>query len=453
MEATPRHRGRDGVGPTVGPGAPTEDGAPIPAEPLSESRCPDLHPFEHVIQYSRADKLRIGLMSVTLFPIRLLLAAFMMLLAWPFAFMASLWRTKANADQPFPWWLKLLDIPLISIMRGLWFVGGFHWVKVKGRPASTKEAPIVAVAPHSSYFDAIPVTMGMSSIVAKSESQEVPIWGTLIKYVQPVFVSRDDPNSRRNTVEEIKRRAATKGKWPPIMIFPEGTCTNRTCLIKFKPGAFIPGVPIQPVVLRYGNKMDTITWTWHGPTALQILWLTLCQPHNRIEIEFLPVYYPSDEEKRDPTLFGSNVRRIMARALRVPLSDVTLESYLAQRDRREASQDTAATEDVGALLRSLRLAAENGVERRVRAAGAPPASVEEFARFLERPVTEALRQLFSTLDADGDGKVDLLQAVDRLWGHRDSMETGGGGLGDGVTGVSTAAACADFSPSDDKKSV
>jgi hypothetical protein len=52
-----------------------------------------------------------------------------------------------------------------------------------------------------------------------------------------------------------------------VLIFPEGTCTNRSCLITFKPGAFYPGVPIQPVCIRYPNKLDTVTWTWEGPGA------------------------------------------------------------------------------------------------------------------------------------------------------------------------------------------
>lgn len=53
------------------------------------------------------------------------------------------------------------------------------------------------------------------------------------------MVQREDPNSRVNTVKEIQRRAATGGKWPQIIIFPEGTCTNQSTLISFKPGKFI----------------------------------------------------------------------------------------------------------------------------------------------------------------------------------------------------------------------
>lgn len=89
----------------------------------------------------------------------------------------------------------------------------------------------------------------------------------LIDYAQPIYVCREDPNSRQTTIKEIIERANSKEDWPQILIFPEGTCTNRTSLIQFKPGAFYPGVPIQPVLVRYPNKIDTVTWTWEGPDA------------------------------------------------------------------------------------------------------------------------------------------------------------------------------------------
>ena len=71
-----------------------------------------------------------------------------------------------------------MDILLKAIMRTMWFAGGFHWVVVKGQQASPPEAAIVTLAPHSSYFDAIAVTLTMSSIVMKAESRDIPIWGS-----------------------------------------------------------------------------------------------------------------------------------------------------------------------------------------------------------------------------------------------------------------------------------
>lgn len=45
---------------------------------------------------------------------------------------------------------------------------------------------------------------------------------------------------------------------------------------------------------------------------LKLLWLTLTQLNSSCEIEFLPVYNPSEAEKLDPKLYANNVRRLMA---------------------------------------------------------------------------------------------------------------------------------------------
>ncbi|XP_051520534.1 lysophosphatidylcholine acyltransferase 1-like [Myxocyprinus asiaticus] len=366
------------------------------------------NPFVHELRFTPLQKLKIAVMTVTLFPVRLLFAAFMMLLAWPFAFVATVGRSE-DAVEPLCWWRWLVDLALKAIMRAMWFSGGFHWVRVKGRPALPSEAPILTMAPHSSYFDAIPVTMTMDSIVMKAESKDIPVWGTLIKFIRPVFVSRLDHDSRRKTVEEIRRRACSAGEWPQIMIFPEGTCTNRSCLIAFKPGAFIPGVPVQPVLLRYPNEMDTVSWTWQGPGAFKILWLTLCQLHNFVEIEYLPTYTPSEEEKRDPALFANNVRRIMAEALGLPIIDYSFEDcQLAMAKGPLRLPRHTCLLEFARLVR--RLGLKMGVTdevlhqeaSRARKMGGTRLDVEGFALYINQPLTEAVQDIFLLFEKHGE---------------------------------------------------
>ena len=55
-----------------------------------------------------------------------------------------------------------------------------------------------------------------------------------------------------------------------VALFPEGTTTNRKCLISFKTGAFQPGVPVQPVVVKWPNHFDCVTWAFVGPSVLVI---------------------------------------------------------------------------------------------------------------------------------------------------------------------------------------
>lgn len=61
---------------------------------------------------------------------------------------------------------------------------------------------------------------------------------------------RDNAVSRLVTLLEIKNRAQNE----KIAIFPEGTCTNRQLILKFRLGAFTPSLPVQVVFLQYENN-------------------------------------------------------------------------------------------------------------------------------------------------------------------------------------------------------
>ena len=71
--------------------------------------------------------------------------------------------------------------PIIVFASKLVFVsGGFHWTKTKGQLASANEAPILAMVPHSSFFDALPaVYLGLTTTVSKIETFNIPIFGSM----------------------------------------------------------------------------------------------------------------------------------------------------------------------------------------------------------------------------------------------------------------------------------
>lgn len=72
-------------------------------------------------------------------------------------------------------------------------------------------------------------------------------------------------------------------RYPPILIFPEGTTTNGQCLIDFKRGAFVPGVPVKPVVLKYPSHHYNPADTGRHSGNKSLFWLML-QFANWIEI-------------------------------------------------------------------------------------------------------------------------------------------------------------------------
>lgn len=57
----------------------------------------------------------------------------------------------------------------------------------------------------------------------------------LIDMAQPIYVCREDHNSRATTIKDILQRVKSLTEWREIgriLVFPEGTCTNRTSLIQ-----------------------------------------------------------------------------------------------------------------------------------------------------------------------------------------------------------------------------
>ena len=68
---------------------------------------------------------------------------------------------------------------MVLACRGVYFCGGFHWIRTRGHRCTADIAPIIALAPHSSYFDSLPtVFLDLTTVVAKSSSEHVPMFGS-----------------------------------------------------------------------------------------------------------------------------------------------------------------------------------------------------------------------------------------------------------------------------------
>ncbi|NWI82258.1 PCAT2 acyltransferase, partial [Dryoscopus gambensis] len=157
------------------------------------------------------------LQGIILFPLRAICITFLLLLAWLVASIATFCQPGRGFLPLEGWRRRMIQTALSSLTRTAYFVMGFQ-VKVKGKVASQSEAPIFVAAPHSSFFDAIICALtGMPSIVSREENLSSPVFGTILSSLQPVAVSRQDPDSRKNTVAEITRRALSKGQWPQVI--------------------------------------------------------------------------------------------------------------------------------------------------------------------------------------------------------------------------------------------
>ncbi|XP_061933217.1 lysophosphatidylcholine acyltransferase isoform X2 [Apis cerana] len=373
-----------------------------------------LNPFVHRLELDTTyDKLKTAFLTVALLPFRLAAITALVIMAWLLACLGLLGLSEEDLRRaPLTGWRRKI-VPWLCFMGRLTYQAGGMRIVVRGRQATRAEAPILVVAPHSTFMDGgIVYITGFPSIIVRRESGLNPFIGKLINYTQPVYVWREDPNSRQNTIKEIIERATSKEDWPQVMIFPEGTCTNRSCLITFKSGAFYPGVPVQPVCIRYPNKLDTVTWTWEGPGALKLLWLTLTQLNSSCEIEFLPVYKPSEAEKTDPKLYANNVRRLMAEALQIPVSDYTYDDCRIISKAHQLHIPRASTiVEAHKLRNKLGLVSTKMEEELVQKKTerfSEEVNLHEFAQILRIDAKEsATQQLFRIHDRQGNGKIDL----------------------------------------------
>uniref|UniRef100_A0A8C0XH70 Lysophosphatidylcholine acyltransferase 2 n=1 Tax=Castor canadensis TaxID=51338 RepID=A0A8C0XH70_CASCN len=336
------------------------------------------NPFVQQTRIGTAKRVQIFLLGIILLPIRVLLVALILLLAWPFAALSTACCPEKLTHPISDWRRKITQPALKFLGQAMFFSMGFL-VTMKGKVASPLEAPIFVVAPHSTFFDGIAcVIAGLPSLVSRNENAQAPLIGRLLRAVQPVLVSRVDPDSRKNTINEIIRRATSGGEWP----------------------------------------QDTVTWTWQGYTFLQLCALTFCQPFTKVEVEFMPVQVPNDEEKHDPVLFASRVRNLMAEALGIPVTDHTYEDC---RLMISAGQLTLPMEaglvEFTKISRKLKLDWD-GIRKHLDEYASIASSskggrigIEEFAEYLKLPVSDVLRQLFALFDRNHDGSIDFREYV------------------------------------------
>ncbi|CAO1416740.1 unnamed protein product [Diamesa hyperborea] len=370
---------------------------------------------------TKIDKIKTAVFTVLLVPIRALGICFFLLLAWLLAYVSLYGYSRQDLKmKPFSGWRRTLRKMVGLTMRGMYWAGSVHYIRVKGKQATTKEAPILLGAPHTSFFDALGVIItGPASVVAKVESGSIPFYGKLIDCAQPIYVCREDKQSRATTIKDIIERANSVDEWPQILVFPEGTCTNRSSLIQFKLGAFHPGVPVQPICIRYPNRIDTVTWTWEGPDVFTLMLRTLAQLNTFIEVEFLPVYNPSEEEKKDAALYAKNVQEVMSKALGIPLSDYTFDDCkLMEYAKRCKMFFSTQIADVGKLRKRIGLAQsqieEYIVKDNFKGTDEYFIKFEEFVQRLQIPADNVSITLFKLFVQENEVARDVIDFKDYL---------------------------------------
>eukprot|EP00898_Chlorokybus_atmophyticus_P005904 jgi/Chlat1/6314/Chrsp44S05791 len=387
--------------------------APLRRMQSRSAIAPQLNPFvnESLQRMSLLTRLSLLAGGILLFPFRLLVLLLCSLLYSLFAKLAVAFHTRTDPPTPLKGWrTRLLKMAQLVCRPALGSLG-FWQIKVIGQPATEAEAPIVVVAPHATPIDFL-VIMALTWSSFVSLPHPYPVVRTGLKAMQCIIVDHKDHTSRKNAVMEIKRRALSNGEWPRVMIFPEGTTHSANCLITFKTGAFTPGVPVQPVILRYQVQGFDLSWCGKASMA-RLLLCAMCQWVGHVTVEFLPVHTPTPEEKASPELFAANVRSEMATALCVPVTDHSVEDTILQLKAKGLGLPTGTGVVAFADLQrrtgltredAQRLLADFAKMDRSRDG---KVTIEEFASYLNLPITDYLQDIFQLYDADKDGELSF----------------------------------------------
>lgn len=198
-----------------------------------------------------------------------------------------------------------------------------------------RSTPII-VSNHVSYIDAVvlPLVLEAPKLMAMKEVATWPLFGQLCQEMEMIWVDRSDPTSRQAAKQAIVDHVV---QWDdgerPLLIWPEGSCSNGRGLKEFKSGSFAPGVAVRPVVIKYTGDWDPANVNFREvpttPSSNSCAVADADAPYGDAEwakqffghlfhsctVLICRPYRPSEAEKKDPELYKQNVRKFMEQRL------------------------------------------------------------------------------------------------------------------------------------------
>lgn len=323
---------RGGEGSVAGGGGGAEgaedDNSKVNSSSSSHNNNIAPDPFRNKLEYTLLDKILLLLSLVTLFPLRVCLLLVSFVLAWLAGVCILLftdWRTTGTTEhRPHSPAIRRMQ-PYFGYMGYpiYWSLG--IWVRVRGVQASREEAPLIMGAPHSSFLDALIIMVCSCSVLERVEEKGNHFLWPAQQLMQNIFVDRSSDESRRAASETILGRVSSSLPWPQVLVYPEGLIGNGSCLLRFNKGCLAAGLPVQPLTIRYYTNpgKNYVSWANREYHPGLLLILTMCSLYTRLDLEFLPVYRPSQAECADPQLYANNLQKVIGDHMGIACTDLT----------------------------------------------------------------------------------------------------------------------------------
>lgn len=189
-------------------------------------------------------------------------------------------------------------------------------LKVRGKvPAGG----VLIVANHVSWLDIYAINAARPcAFVCKDDVRGWPVLGWLTARSETVFIQRGNRRAAHRTAEALSDALRAKAA---IVVFPEGTTTDGSHMLPFRPAllqsAVDAGVPVVPVALRYREAKHEISQAaaYAGDTTLwQCLRAIAFADRMVVEVTVLPEI----DARHERAHLAAHAKHEIASALDIP---------------------------------------------------------------------------------------------------------------------------------------
>ncbi len=174
---------------------------------------------------------------------------------------------------------------------GIDIIGSYPDPRVSDTGMTPGKVGRLVVSNHISFLDIFAINATMPcAFIAKAEIAKWPVFGLIARSVDTVFIERGNRRSLMNTSESI---GAALGDGRNVLLFPEGTTSDGTAMLKLHGNLMEPavrvGAEVLPVVLRYKDAGNVTTEpAYVGKVGLfECLWKVATMRMLRVEIHVL----------------------------------------------------------------------------------------------------------------------------------------------------------------------
>ena len=153
---------------------------------------------------------------------------------------------------------KYANVMLAFICRVFFYLSGSR-VKVVGKENIPKNKAVIFASNHQGHLDGV-IIQGFikktKGFVSLKEFGEFPILGSWMRYVDSVFVNREDT---RQTLLSMAQAVVNLNRGQSMVVFPEGKLNDGAQTFNFERGwlrmVTNSGVPIVPITIKNSYKI------------------------------------------------------------------------------------------------------------------------------------------------------------------------------------------------------